>query len=107
MCERDQLLDRQKPLSRILLQRQWLILWMYALERADPFEACQSRFTSDASHSEAIMRTAHLWPIHWTEPAHSTALRAQKKAASFRCRNAVPGAPQSFGGVQLYQDKID
>src|SRR6266480_2938099 len=64
MCERDQLLDRQKLLSRILLQRQWLILWMYALERADPFEACQSRFTSDASHSEAIMRTAHLWPIH-------------------------------------------
>src|SRR5436190_1198648 len=36
MCERDQLLDRQKLLSRILLQRQWLILWMYALERADP-----------------------------------------------------------------------
>jgi hypothetical protein len=32
---------------------------MYALERADPFKACQSRCTSDAGHSEAIIRTAH------------------------------------------------
>ena len=58
MCEGHKLLDRQKLLSRIM-QLKWLILWMYALERADPFEACQSRFTSDASHSEAIIRTAH------------------------------------------------
>src|SRR2546429_9503491 len=100
MSKRHQLLDRQKLLSRIM-QLKWLIFGMYASERAGPFKAGQSRLTSDAGHSEAIIRTAHLWPIYWTETAHSTAVRAwnhQKSRPNSGTRMLLQVHLPSFGG---------